>query len=74
MRNVCISTLWHPHETSKLLTAGWDGNIKLLGLVGPPLHLCVARLLIIILPIVLALWHQYHIISNNWLWKAELLL
>jgi pre-mRNA-processing factor 17 len=27
--NVCISTLWHPHETSKLLTAGWDGNIKL---------------------------------------------
>lgn len=27
--NVCISTLWHPHETSKLLTAGWDNHIKL---------------------------------------------
>lgn len=27
--NVCISTLWHPHETSKVLTAGWDCNIKL---------------------------------------------
>lgn len=27
--NVCISTLWHPHETSKLLTGGWDNNIKL---------------------------------------------
>lgn len=27
--NVCINTLWHPHETSKLLTAGWDGHIKL---------------------------------------------
>ena len=27
--NVCISTLWHPHETSKLLTAGWDNLIKL---------------------------------------------
>lgn len=27
--NVCINNLWHPHETSKLLTAGWDGLIKL---------------------------------------------
>ncbi|KAI1277767.1 Pre-mRNA-processing factor 17 [Halotydeus destructor] len=27
--NVCISTLWHPHETSKLLTAGWDNHVKL---------------------------------------------
>ncbi|CAG2169268.1 unnamed protein product [Oppiella nova] len=27
--NVCISTLWHPHETSKVLTAGWDNNVKL---------------------------------------------
>lgn len=26
--NVCISVLWHPHEPSKLLTAGWDGIIK----------------------------------------------
>ncbi|XP_066252924.1 pre-mRNA-processing factor 17 [Euwallacea similis] len=26
--NVCISCLWHPHEPSKLLTAGWDGLIK----------------------------------------------
>lgn len=25
---VCISTLWHPHEPSKLITAGWDGAIK----------------------------------------------
>jgi len=24
----CISVLWHPHETSKLATAGWDGVIK----------------------------------------------
>lgn len=27
--NVCIAALWHPHETSKVLTAGWDNNIKL---------------------------------------------
>ncbi|RWS12183.1 hypothetical protein B4U79_03317 [Dinothrombium tinctorium] len=27
--NVCISTLWHPHETSKVLSAGWDNTIKL---------------------------------------------
>lgn len=26
--NVCISCLWHPHEPSKLMTAGWDGLIK----------------------------------------------
>jgi pre-mRNA-processing factor 17 len=26
--NVCIGVLWHPHETSKLVTAGWDGLIK----------------------------------------------
>ncbi|KAJ6224705.1 hypothetical protein RDWZM_003250 [Blomia tropicalis] len=27
--NVCISALWHPHETSKVITAGWDNVIKL---------------------------------------------
>lgn len=26
--NVCIGVLWHPHEPSKLVTAGWDGLIK----------------------------------------------
>ncbi|CAH8580306.1 unnamed protein product [Dicrocoelium dendriticum] len=26
---VCINCAWLPHETSKVVTAGWDGNIKL---------------------------------------------
>ncbi|CAI9735967.1 pre-mRNA-processing factor 17 [Octopus vulgaris] len=26
--DVCVATLWHPHETSKVATAGWDGIIK----------------------------------------------
>lgn len=26
--NVCIGVLWHPHEPSKVATAGWDGLIK----------------------------------------------
>eukprot|EP00058_Branchiostoma_floridae_P004314 XP_002589802.1 hypothetical protein BRAFLDRAFT_125902 [Branchiostoma floridae] len=26
---VCISCVWLPHETSKVITAGWDGLIKL---------------------------------------------
>ncbi|KAL0275354.1 UNVERIFIED_CONTAM: hypothetical protein PYX00_003223 [Menopon gallinae] len=25
---VCVAALWHPHEPSKLATAGWDGLIK----------------------------------------------
>lgn len=25
---VCISVLWHPHETSKVVSAGWDNQIK----------------------------------------------
>lgn len=27
--NVCINVLWHPHETSKVLSAGWDNKIHL---------------------------------------------
>ncbi|WAR07695.1 PRP17-like protein [Mya arenaria] len=26
--DVCIAAIWHPHETSKVATAGWDGVIK----------------------------------------------
>lgn len=27
--NVCSSVIWHPHETSKVISAGWDGKMKL---------------------------------------------
>ena len=27
--NVCIGCVWHPLETSKVITCGWDGLIKL---------------------------------------------
>nr|XP_002129631.1 pre-mRNA-processing factor 17 [Ciona intestinalis] len=27
--SVCIGCVWHPHETSKLITCGWDSQIKL---------------------------------------------
>ncbi len=26
---VCMDVKWHPHETSKILTCGWDNLIKL---------------------------------------------
>jgi len=26
--NVVIGCDWHPHETSKVVTCSWDGNIK----------------------------------------------
>jgi len=26
--DVCIQVLWHPHEASKVATAGWDGVVK----------------------------------------------
>jgi len=25
----CVAAIWHPHETSKVATAGWDGMVKL---------------------------------------------
>lgn len=28
-KQVCMDVKWHPHEASKLLTCGWDGNINL---------------------------------------------
>ncbi|CAI5437401.1 unnamed protein product [Caenorhabditis angaria] len=27
--NTCIAAHWHPHEKSKMITAGWDGLIKM---------------------------------------------
>ena len=26
---VCIAVKWLPHETSKIITCGWDGLVKL---------------------------------------------
>lgn len=25
---VCIAAVWHPLETSKVVTAGWDGQVR----------------------------------------------
>ena len=29
--SACISVMWHPHERQKLVSAGWDGLIKIWG-------------------------------------------
>ena len=26
---VCMDVVWHPYETSKVITCGWDGLVKL---------------------------------------------
>ena len=32
---LALGPTWHPHETSRLVTAGWDGEIKLWHWAGP---------------------------------------
>lgn len=27
--NICIQVLWHPHEKSRMISAGWDNTIKM---------------------------------------------